>query len=658
MRRPLPGVWALGLMLGAAAAPLAAQAAEEVAGELDRCPAAARSEHPDELVVQGFPSARGARLETAWCVRWEDAGRKGLRIGEAWFKRRASEEWMQVLGRAGLVEVFVPYHSGRPDLRFLDLQSKRLKPLHPADAGRFGVLLGSPAKVVVREVRDRGVAWTSDHQLRRGEELRLWGVYDADNYEYVIQYGFWDSGHVTFRLGSTGYNNPHVLREAHMHTALWRVDLDLDGPDGDLAAFVEHTERDATGPTHFATDTELVLAEEWQGRWDPEAFSAVRIADAQRRNANGHAIAYELVPVRTGSSRHVEPFSQQDFRVTLFHEDEADPEASEVPELVDGEALAAGNVVLWHTSASHHDPHDEDGLFALVRESGFDLVPRNLFDTTPLVDTGCPSSRLAGSLLQGWEIVKASSFATGPVTVSAPCPSGKSLLGGGARIVHVPNGTGLTGSFPASPPGAPGWLAEARPIVPGDAAPWRLESYAICARVSGRQVESAVRLRGENPFLPLAANCPYGKAVLGGGGRSRHPRAGLTTTAPAGPVCPARWEADARKVPRIDDPSTTDSASVICGNVPGYEVVAAASAKDSIGLKNATARCPAGKVVVGGGATIVGDATNTVLRMSWPRSLERSGDGWSAQAAELRLNPADWQLQVTAICACYPGPCG
>ena len=41
---------------------------------------------------------------------------------------------------------------------------------------------------------------------RRGQKLLLWGVLDAANYRYIIEYGFQDDGVITFRVGSTGRN--------------------------------------------------------------------------------------------------------------------------------------------------------------------------------------------------------------------------------------------------------------------------------------------------------------------------------------------------------------------------------------------------------------------------------------------------------------------
>src|SRR5207249_2971519 len=99
-----------------------------------------------------------------------------------------------------------------------------------------------PRQILIKELRERGVAWTSDGRTRRGEELLLWSVIDTGNYEYVIQYGFRDDGTVTFRLGATGYNNPVMPYEPHMHDALWHVDLDVGNAGNNSVSLMRHLE--------------------------------------------------------------------------------------------------------------------------------------------------------------------------------------------------------------------------------------------------------------------------------------------------------------------------------------------------------------------------------------------------------------------------------
>ena len=81
------------------------------------------------------------------------------------------------------------------------------------DAGPFGTLMppfqGDPFSTVVKEVRDRGIAWKdSIHGVRRGRELVIWGGLEAANYMYLMSYAFHDDGTIAFRVGATGQNLP------------------------------------------------------------------------------------------------------------------------------------------------------------------------------------------------------------------------------------------------------------------------------------------------------------------------------------------------------------------------------------------------------------------------------------------------------------------
>ena len=61
------------------------------------------------------------------------------------------------------------------------------------DAGPFGTLMppfqGDPFPTVVKEMRDRGLAWKDyAHGVRRGRELVIWGGLEAGNYMYIMSY--------------------------------------------------------------------------------------------------------------------------------------------------------------------------------------------------------------------------------------------------------------------------------------------------------------------------------------------------------------------------------------------------------------------------------------------------------------------------------------
>lgn len=174
--------------------------------------------------IQSFPA--GGPMQTAWKVHFAHATGKGLFIPGAWFKKSPSSPWMRVLWDARTADIFVPYHSGSP--RYYDLTGFNFSmvPATAADAGCCGQILDG---VVIKEVRDRGILWKDDMTGRRGQELVLLATIDAANYNSVFQYGFRDDGTITLRLGATARNLPGREYEAHSHTTLWRVDVELGG---------------------------------------------------------------------------------------------------------------------------------------------------------------------------------------------------------------------------------------------------------------------------------------------------------------------------------------------------------------------------------------------------------------------------------------------
>jgi hypothetical protein len=419
-------------------------------------PATTTQYEQGKIIYQEFPSKGPA--ETAWGIVWSEDGHRGLWIEGAWFWRKKPFTWgnrVQVLGRAGLSNVFVPYHTSFPapygvdNLRFFDLHHGGLHEAIPQDAGECGTISGplvpSPIvgqtgsrRVLVKEIRDRGVIWTTDRRTRRGEEMLLWGTYDAGNYEFVIQYGFRDDGTVTFRLGSTGYNSPTRPFEAHMHNALWQVDVNLAtdaaGPERNKVWVMKHVE---PASSFSATDSMSSFNNGLEGfaDWNDKEFTHLNISNTVAKNSQGHNISYDLMPMRTGSARHAEDFSQHDFWVTLTKPGETEFRYgfegwNSAPYVNPPEQIADKDVTLWYISSNHHLPRDEDHEYgqpirltgvALLMWSGFDLHPRNLFDDTPLHTPPCAP---VPPDLVGWWPFEEQTGATGALDIQGnPGPS-------------------------------------------------------------------------------------------------------------------------------------------------------------------------------------------------------------------------------------------
>lgn len=383
--------------------------------------------------------------DVSWnvCLFWAED--KGIWIASADIKRTPAAPWIRVLSETGPVEILTTYHG-----------SGSASPLHIFDMGRWScvdpvtstdtvagsLLLTIPTNYppgfcpptgvpnVVREVRDRGVASLckgSTSYIRRGKEVVYWSVYDTGNYDYIVEYGFRDDGRITLRVGATGYNNPGRPLEAHVHTALWRINADIDGATNNV--FIDtHAEpsppMSLTIPISAATDSSQPVTYESFFDFDPVAFTTLRVEATTGQTTSGHPLAYVLHPLAQGTSRHYniapvwpqhsEVFAQHDFAVTKSNPGELSftigspsigteppPDDYLLPQLgypgTAGQApepLVNTDVVLWHRAALHHAPSDEDrpnwpGLtspgdgITLMHWMGFDFVPHNFFDANP-----------------------------------------------------------------------------------------------------------------------------------------------------------------------------------------------------------------------------------------------------------------------------------
>jgi primary-amine oxidase len=243
---------------------------------------------------------------------------------------------------------------------------------------------------VCKLVHQRGLAWKDDTKLKRGEELVLWSAYDAANYNYLIEWTFRDDGVLAGRVAATAVNLPHYEETAHLHSPLWRLDIDLDGFPQDSVYEAVHQEL----PGNVGNDSASLIDKEKGLQWDPLAFTTLHIHDANLKNGKGEASAYHFMPLRYGTSRHDEPFTKNDFWVSLYNWSETVGE--DVPKYVSPQQPVAGaDIVLWYTGSIHHLVRREDGEFvpcpmgtcwrgeAHAMWVGFTLKPHNLFDRTP-----------------------------------------------------------------------------------------------------------------------------------------------------------------------------------------------------------------------------------------------------------------------------------
>ncbi|HYE29014.1 MAG TPA: hypothetical protein VEA61_12395 [Allosphingosinicella sp.] len=354
----------------------------------------------------------------AWHICATDLGRKGLWIGPIELRRSPSEPWIGVISQAGLADIFVPYHvSGA--FRSYQLQTTTaLSPISLQDVGTQGGRLwfsNETFPTLAYELRDRGIAWMCKGGFSsgtgRGQEFVLWAHSDAGNDDNIIEYSFRDDGSIGFRLGTSGYNLVGRQDEPHTHNALWYVDIDLNGASGDRPWRLPHWEPagSLTADPLVAWDHPEFLHNEGSLALDPARLDAVLIEDITG-NAFGNRLGYRVAPLENAQTRHFGPresWTAKDVHVTRYHTPDlawASPIAAwSSPEdylldALNGEATANQDLVLWVKTASHHHPTDEERVpsdlmaiftpgmngISLVRWSGFEMKPYNLFTANPL----------------------------------------------------------------------------------------------------------------------------------------------------------------------------------------------------------------------------------------------------------------------------------
>ena len=106
----------------------------------------------------------------------------------------------------------------------------------------------------------------------------------------------------------------------------------------------------------------------------------------------GIATSYELVPMRSGTARHSEPYTKADFWVTRYKPEEI--LANILPDYIsDRQSTVDQDLVIWYTGSEHHetDVRDEDRDTVPMLWTGFELIPHNLFNRTPFYPTPTPT---------------------------------------------------------------------------------------------------------------------------------------------------------------------------------------------------------------------------------------------------------------------------
>ena len=325
-------------------------------------------------VEQAFPTS-GPEV-SRWKLCWQFVNGPGLAITGLWFRPAPTAQWIKLMWDGRLAELFVPYHAGYPRYHDIGYHFPAV-PLTSAQCP--GKILGAGSETCM-EIRDRGIMWMHDAESRRGQELVLWSVIAAANYNYIIEWSFRDDGVLSSRIGATG---TPAGPTTHVHGPLWRLDIDLNGFCCNTATHMSHKEIGLTG-----VDTMTDVNNATGFKWDPVAYDTLHIRSASLKNGNGKPSLWMFMPERGGTPFHQEPFTWNTFWVTPYVWNQTD--GSQLPTYVSGAPNTANaDIVLWYYGGLHHIIRDEDNApgggsqMTLTMYEGFHLMPFDVWSSTP-----------------------------------------------------------------------------------------------------------------------------------------------------------------------------------------------------------------------------------------------------------------------------------
>jgi primary-amine oxidase len=368
---------------------------------------------------------------TIWRMCWRNSPTAGLVLTDVTYQPRHEGKPVQVLGRASLAQINVPYDDGTAEYNDITQESfgDSSLPLKAADCPggelrSFRAMdqdSGEPARVkgLCVTTQPRGFAYHGNSSAvdedrartdsAQGQELVLYTVNSVGWYHYVNQWSFSDDGTITPKVGATGNlapgdfdaddntgwpvgRNGAAKALSHQHSVLWKLDFK---PDGSWKSKVEQYDTKTDGVnTEFDVGrlktTRKQMTKEFTG--DSADSRWWRVVSTAGRNKDGHARSWQFVPQHSDTyARHA--WTRHDLYVTQYRDcelyasqnTELNPGApckDDVAKFVSGETLK--RPVVWVNVGFHHIARDEDQTPMPVHWQGFQIVPRDVTDMSPL----------------------------------------------------------------------------------------------------------------------------------------------------------------------------------------------------------------------------------------------------------------------------------
>jgi primary-amine oxidase len=345
--------------------------------------------------------SNGAR----WQMCWEIRALAGLVLTKVTYTPRGGRP-TQVLSRASLAEMHVPYDIGQPryfDLSAIGFGGDSIQTLAPRECPGGELRSHGGRQVLCVEDQPRGLAYKHDEVGRsiQGHDLVVFVDSQLGWYDYLTEWRFGDDGSITPRSGATGSLSPGDFTDArtgwpigvgatrfsenHSHNAFWRIDFDINSQTGNKAE-----QFDFTGSGTAARQMRRAAVSR-ESAVDLAPMRFWRVVNPNALNADRHAMSWEVNVEDSDQYRGPadEKFTHHDVYVTQYRLCEELAAGNPAPgcrkavnEYVNGETIT--DPVLWVNVDYHHVPRDEDEDPMPTHWQGFKILPRDVTARSPL----------------------------------------------------------------------------------------------------------------------------------------------------------------------------------------------------------------------------------------------------------------------------------
>ena len=356
---------------------------------------------------------------TRWEMCWEPRALDGIVLYDITLTPPGGPRRL-ILAQAGLAQVHVPYDDN--GARFHDITDFGFGGRYLANLTRAecpdGTLLAYGGKnVLCLQIQPRGYAQKYYARQLQGYELSLFSVSTSGDYNYIVQYEFYDDGTIVPTVGASGQlqrygtdasygwvTATNRIPISHYHNYWFRLDFDINGRANDL---VQEIQINATDQNRRRVKQVTDVTLEAARQHDPDVQRTWRVVDKVTRNDGGNLISYQIEGLSSGhdfTGPSFEPFSQNDLYVTTFKGCEKYPShnpalngcAGDVSQFVNGESVDGADLVVWYGITFHHLPREEDEVYMDVHWDGFTIIPRDWTSHNPL-DNVSPGGSVATS---------------------------------------------------------------------------------------------------------------------------------------------------------------------------------------------------------------------------------------------------------------------